>query len=66
MDAEQNRYAVEHLLDRRIRRLRGRNRQVIQYLVRWEGYGPNDDQWVDEGDIDDGLIQAYATSTKSA
>ncbi|KAF2435338.1 hypothetical protein EJ08DRAFT_334533 [Tothia fuscella] len=65
VDAKHNRYAVERLLDRRIFRLRGRNQQVIRYRVRWEGYGPNDDKWVDEGDIDDGLIQAYA-STKSA
>jgi hypothetical protein len=65
IDAKQNRYAVEHLLDRRRFRLRGRNQQVIRYRVRWEGYGPNADEWVDEVDIDDGLIQAYS-STKSA
>lgn len=66
VDAEQNRHAVERLLDRRIFRLRGRNQQVIRYRVRWEGYGLNDNEWVDEDDIDPPLIQAYEASTRSA
>jgi hypothetical protein len=42
LDAKNNQYAVERLLnDRAIARgIRGRNQRVIQYCVRWERYGP--------------------------
>jgi hypothetical protein len=41
VDAEDNQYAVEWLLKRRVRRLSGRNKRqvVVEYLVKWEGYG---------------------------
>lgn len=68
VDAEQNRYAVECILGRRvhIRRLRGRDREVIQYRVRWEGDGPRHDQWRDEDDIDPPLIKAYDATVGDA
>ena len=31
----------------------------MEYLVRWAGYGQEDDQWVVENDIDDGIVQEY-------
>jgi len=37
-------YYVEALLDKRV--TYASRRTTIQYLVRWKGYGPEDDQWV--------------------
>jgi len=54
---EDDRYEVEEILDHRQRK-RGR-RTVMEYLVRWAGYGQEDDQWVAENDIDDGIVQEY-------
>jgi len=49
VDPEDNQYSVESLLERRVRRLGGRNRRkVIQYLVKWEGYGNEHNSWVNE------------------
>lgn len=63
---EDNQYSVERLLGRRVRRLGGRNRRkVIQYLVKWEGYGNEHNGWVNETDIHKDLIKAYAASTVS-
>ena len=42
-------YDVERLIDRREFN-RGRKR-VLQYLVRWQGFGAHEDQWVDERHI---------------
>lgn len=50
---EDNQYTVEALLDKR--KSRGR----IEYLVRWEGYGPEDDMWIPAVDIHQSLIDAY-------
>lgn len=54
-----NQYRVEKLLDKRKRRFGSRGREVTEYLVRWEGYGPEDDQWVRESNIEDSLIEEY-------
>ena len=54
---DDNQYTVHSLLDKR--RVRYGRRQVIQYLVRWEGYGPQDDTWVAETDIEDSLKRDY-------
>lgn len=50
-------YYVEALLDKRVTHA-GR-RTTIQYLVRWKGYGPEDDQWVAASNIEKSLIDAY-------
>jgi len=44
VDAEEDRFYVDKLLDKRQRK-RGRGRS-IEYLVRWRGYGPEDDMWI--------------------
>ena len=39
-------YAIEFLQERRIT-----DAGATEYFVRWEGYGPKDDSWVQEGDL---------------
>jgi transposase InsO family protein len=52
-----NQYYVEALLDKRMTRV-GRH-DVIQYLIRWKGYGPEEDQWVESNNIEESLIDIY-------
>src|SRR5205085_9370673 len=60
VDPEDNQYSVECLLGHHIPRLGGRNRRkVIQYLVKWEGYGSEHNSWINETDIHEDLIKAY-------
>jgi hypothetical protein len=49
-------YEVEKILDSRM--YRGK----LQFLVKWDGYGPEENSWVNEGDIhaDDRLADFYA------
>jgi len=47
-------WKVDTLLDKRI--VRG----TTQYLVRWEGFGPEDDSWVPARDVSKDLIVAFA------
>ena len=53
---------VDKLIDRRVRRVGRYRKEVIEYLVRWTGYGPEYDQWVRENDIEDSLTKAYKQS----
>lgn len=57
---EENRYKVEQLLDKRVEHT-GR-RTVVKYLVRWEGYGPEDDTWEPVSHIDSDLVAEYEAS----
>lgn len=57
VDASENRFEVETLLQKRYRRY-GRGGRV-EYLVRWKGYGEEDDTWEPERHIDQGLIDAF-------
>ena len=49
VDAEDNQYAVERVLACYVRK--GRSK----YLVRWLGYGEEDDEEVDEDDVEKSL-----------
>ncbi len=63
---EDSQYAVERLLESRVRRLGGCNRrQVTQYLVKWIGHGDEHNSWVDETDIHKSLIKACTDPTIS-
>jgi hypothetical protein len=42
----EERYKVEEVIDSR---MRGRK---LQYLVRWKGYGREENLWISEGDLD--------------
>ena len=53
---EDEQYLVETLLDKRTSRGR------TEYLVRWKGYGPEDDMWRPASDIEHSLIQEYEAS----
>lgn len=52
-------FEVERLLNRRVIK-RGRG-VVTQYLVRWQGYGPEYDRWYNVKDLDNAseLVEAY-------
>jgi hypothetical protein len=53
IDAEDEQYAVEAILDHRtVRRSR-------QFLVHWEGYSDTEDSWVKEQDIDGEMVKVY-------
>ena len=49
-------YEVSKVLDKRTD-AHGR----VQYLVRWRGYGKNNDSWVDETDTNERLKQVFRT-----
>ena len=53
IDADDEQYAVEAILDHR---QVGRTRQ---FLVHWEGYSETEDSWIKEGDIDAEMVRAY-------
>jgi hypothetical protein len=53
IDAEDEQYAVEAILDHRNV---GRSRQ---FLVHWEGYSDLEDSWVKEEDIDGESLRRY-------
>lgn len=43
-------YEVEKILD--FRYIRDKEKERLQYLVRWSGFTQDDDSWVDENDLD--------------
>ncbi len=45
-----NSYEIEKIVRKRVPRARGRHR--TQYLVRWQGRGPEWDEWIDAEDMD--------------
>ena len=51
---EDEQYLVDRLLDKRVRA-----RGQIEYLVRWQGYGPEWDLWRPARDIEASLIRDY-------
>jgi hypothetical protein len=51
-------YQVDSLLDKRTRNI-GR-RKVVEYLVKWAGYGPEHNSWEPDTNINDpALIEAF-------
>ncbi len=57
MNEDENRFRVDKLLDKRTRRY-GRG-QRVESLVRWLGYGPEDDTWEPVANIDDDLVADF-------
>jgi hypothetical protein len=53
IDAENERYSVESILDHR------KVGRSCQFLVHWEGYSDLEDSWVKEKDIDGEIVRAY-------
>jgi hypothetical protein len=53
IDAEDNQYIVEAILDHRVKYKRR------EFLVHWEGYSDIEDSWVKEVDIDAEMVKAY-------
>uniref|UniRef100_A0A383WFN5 Reverse transcriptase n=1 Tax=Tetradesmus obliquus TaxID=3088 RepID=A0A383WFN5_TETOB len=58
--AEDNQWYVEALLDKSIRTHHGR--RLVHYLVRWKGFGPEDDSWVPHTAVEQSLIDEYEAS----
>ena len=57
---EDDQYEVERILDHRAEHRRGRGRRTrTEYLVRWMGYGEEEDQWVLEENINEDVIGEY-------
>ena len=60
--------AVELLLARRTKAAVGKDAQgcsapkQVQYLVRWQGYGPKDDTWEPSSNIDQSLVNLFEHS----
>jgi hypothetical protein len=65
VDEEDNQWLVDHIVKHRTRYFKRPRKPETQYLVRWLGYGEEDDQWVREQDIDPALIQAYSNRKAS-
>ena len=55
IDADDNQYIVEAILDHRT----GRKSRKREFLVHWEGYADVEDSWVKEIDVDPEMVKAY-------
>jgi len=59
IDAEDNQYIVDAILDHRL------VRKEREFLVHWEGYTDMDDSWVKEIDVDAEMVKAYLESLET-
>ena len=59
-------YELERLLNRRKRRIR--KKEVVEYLVRWKGYGAKHDKWLKQEKLGNAkkLLRNYHETTSSA
>ena len=53
-------YLVERLLNHRLKK---GCKTKLEFLVRWEGYGPESDSWEPRVNIEGSLIQEYTNQT---
>ena len=53
IDADDNQYTIEAILDHRV------VRKKREFLVHWEGYSDVEDSWIREMDIDPEMVKAY-------
>lgn len=58
VDADGNEYLVDKILDDKV--VKGRKK----YYVSWFGFPPEENEWVDEKDISEGLVKDYEASKK--
>jgi hypothetical protein len=47
-------FRIEILIDRRLRYY-GRDKKIIEYLVKWKGYGPEFNEWYGEDLLDNAI-----------
>ena len=50
---------MERLLDKRPRHIVPATRMIVEYLVRWKDYGPEDDSWEPASNIEKILMDEY-------
>jgi hypothetical protein len=58
--ADDNQWYVESLLHKSYRTHHGK--RMVHYLVRWKGFGPEDDSWIPHTAIEQSLIDEYEAS----
>ena len=54
----QEEFVVDRILDHCVMRTRGSKKKEMHWLVRWKGYGPEEDLWLKERNINAGGINA--------
>ena len=56
-----DRYEVERIVDRKVQLLGRKRKPVIKYLVRWKGYGSEDDWWLTKEQLEgaEDLVEGY-------
>ena len=57
--AEDTQFRVDRLVDHRLKK---GCKSKLEFLVRWEGYGPESDTWEPRVNIEGSLIQAYTNA----